>query len=142
MKKTFCFLLFFLFLMFEAVSGNSRSESLSNQKKENIQLEPFLTLGSMEDDLLFQWIGVTVDLLGNIYVTDSLDYSLKKFSSDGNLLKKRGGRGQGPGEFMAPRLLDASEKCSGMIISLLLPSRLTAHHRLSSIMMRVRLIEL
>ena len=109
MKKTFCFLLFFLFLMFEAVSGNSRGESLINQNKENIQLEQFLTLGSLEDDLLFQWIGVTADLLGNVFVTDSLDYSLKKFSSDGNLLKKRGGRGQGPGEFMAPRLLDASE---------------------------------
>ena len=98
-----------LFLLFEAVSVNSRDKFLFNQNKEYIQLEQFLTLGSLEDDCLFQWIGVTVDLLGNIFVTDSLDYSLKKFSSDGNLLKKRGGRGQGPGEFMAPRLLDASE---------------------------------
>jgi len=109
MKKSFCFLLFILFLMFEAVSVNSRDKFLFNQNKEYIQLEQFLTLGSLEDDLLFQWIGVTADLLGNIFVTDSLDYSLKKFSSDGKLLKKKGGRGQGPGEFMAPRLLDASQ---------------------------------
>ncbi len=98
MKKTLCFCLFFLFMMFGVVSG-----------QEDIQLDLLLTLGSLEDDLLYQWVGVTVDLLGNIYVTDSMDYSLKKISADGNLLKKRGGRGQGPGEFMAPRLLDASE---------------------------------
>ena len=109
MKKTFCFLLFFLLMMFEAVSSPIGGESQFIQKPENVRLEQFLTLGSLEDDLFFQWVGVTVDLLGNIYVTDSLDYSLKKISSAGNLLKRRGGRGQGPGEFMAPRLLDASE---------------------------------
>lgn len=106
MKKTLCLHLFLLLMMFVVVSGFSGDES---QKQENIQLEPLLTLGSLEDDLLFQWIGVHVDHIGNIYVTDSLDYSLKKISSDGNLLKKTGGRGQGPGEFMAPRLLEASE---------------------------------
>ncbi len=109
MKKTFCYFLFFLVMMFEAVSSPCEGESLCIQKPKNIRLEQFLTLGSLEDDLLFQWVGVTVDLLGNIYVTDTLDYSLKKISSAGNLLKRRGGRGQGPGEFMAPRLLDASE---------------------------------
>ncbi len=98
MKKILCFYLFFLLIMFEAVSG-----------QENIQLDLLLTLGSLEDDLLFQWVGVTVDHLGNIYVTDSIDFSLKKMSPDGNLLKRRGGRGQGPGEFMAPRLLEASK---------------------------------
>lgn len=110
MKKTFCFLMFLfsLFMIFEGVSRASNGDSLFKQNKEIIRLEQFLTLGSLEDDLLFQWIGVTVDMAGNIFVTDSLDYSLKKFSSDGNLLKKRGGRGQGPGEFMAPRLLEAS----------------------------------
>ncbi|MFC2167964.1 6-bladed beta-propeller [Acidobacteriota bacterium] len=109
MKKTFFFLLLFLLLMFESGSGNSKDGSLFNQNKKNDQLVQFLTVGTLEDDLLFQWVGVTVDQFGNIFVTDSLDYSLKKFSSDGNLLKKRGGRGQGPGEFMAPRLLDASK---------------------------------
>lgn len=111
MKRTLCFLLFLLLMVFKTVSGLSSSESLFNQKRNvnDIQLERLLTLGSLEDDLLFQWIGVNVDLSGDIYVTDSLDYSLKKISSDGNLLKKKGGRGQGPGEFMAPRLLDASE---------------------------------
>lgn len=113
MKRTLCFLLFLLLMVFKTVSGLSSGESLFNQKRNvngnDIQLEQLLTLGSLEDDLFFQWIGVNVDLSGDIYVTDSLDYSLKKISSDGNLLKKKGGRGQGPGEFMAPRLLDASE---------------------------------
>jgi hypothetical protein len=39
-----------------------------------------------------------------------MDYSLKKFNSAGNLVAKSGRRGQGPGEFTAPRLLDISEK--------------------------------
>jgi len=110
MKKTLYFFLFLILMMFKPISGLSSVESLFTQKQDDIQLEQLLTMGSLEDDLLFQWIGVNVDLSGNIYVTDSLDYSLKKISSDGNLLEKKGGRGQGPGEFMAPRLLDASEK--------------------------------
>ena len=52
-------------------------------------------------------MGVAVDSEGNIYVTDAMDYALKKFDAEGHLLDKSGGRGQGPGEFAAPRLLDS-----------------------------------
>jgi len=37
-----------------------------------------------------------------------MDYSLKKFDDKGNLIKKTGRKGQGPGEFLAPRYLDIS----------------------------------
>jgi hypothetical protein len=75
-----------------------------------IVLEEVMSIGSFDDDTLFQWVGVVADKEENIYVTDAMDYSLKKFDADGSLLSKTGRRGQGPGEFTAPRLLDCSEK--------------------------------
>jgi hypothetical protein len=74
-----------------------------------ITLEEVLSVGSLDDDTLFQWVGVTVDSSGQIYVTDAMDYSLKKFDAEGKLIRKAGGKGQGPGEFLAPRLLVCSE---------------------------------
>jgi len=74
-----------------------------------VSLEEVLSIGGLEDQKLFQWTGVATDGAGNIYILDAMDYSLKKFGPDGRLLKKAGRKGQGPGEFMAPRLL----ACSG-----------------------------
>jgi DNA-binding beta-propeller fold protein YncE len=73
-----------------------------------LQLEEVLSIGTFEDDTLYMWAGVAADSTGNIYVTDSMDYSLKKFGSSGQLVKRVGRKGQGPGEFSAPRLLAAS----------------------------------
>lgn len=73
-----------------------------------LQLEEVLSIGTLEDDILYMWAGVAADSDGNIYVTDSMDYSLKKFGSSGQLVKRVGRKGQGPGEFTAPRLLAAS----------------------------------
>jgi hypothetical protein len=84
--------------------------SVQASHPETIVLEEILTIGSFEDDYLYQWVGVVADSEGNIYVTDAMDYSLKKFDRDGNLLGKTGRRGQGPGEFTAPRLLDISDQ--------------------------------
>ena len=80
------------------------------QYPQEIVLAEVLSIGSFDDDTLFQWVGVTADSDGFIYVTDAMDYSLKKFDAAGNLLAKTGRRGQGPGEFTAPRLLDCSEE--------------------------------
>lgn len=85
------------------------SASSGTGNPEKIDLEEVLSIGSFEDDILFQWVGVAVDREGDIYVTDAMDYAVKKFDSRGNLLKRSGRRGQGPGEFTAPRLLDCSE---------------------------------
>ena len=77
---------------------------------QSVVLEEVLTIGDLDDDSLFQWVGVVADPEGNIYVTDAMDYSLKKFDKTGNFLAKTGRRGQGPGEFTAPRLLDCSQQ--------------------------------
>lgn len=96
-----------LFLFFVALSI---SQGLLEAKElRKVSLEEVLSIGRLDDDTLFQWAGVAVDPQGNIYLSDAMDYSLKRFDSQGNLIKKAGGKGQGPGEFMAPRLLDCSE---------------------------------
>jgi len=74
-----------------------------------ISLEEVLSIGSLSDDTLFQWAGVAVDREGFIYVSDALDYSLKKFDTSGELVGKVGRKGEGPGEFTAPRQLDVSD---------------------------------
>jgi hypothetical protein len=74
-----------------------------------VTLEEVLSVGRLNNDALFQWVGVAVDPSGQIFVTDAMDYSLKKFNADGKLLQKAGRKGQGPGEFLAPRLLAHSD---------------------------------
>ncbi|UCC40915.1 MAG: NHL repeat-containing protein [Candidatus Aminicenantes bacterium] len=83
---------------------------LSGNGIQKIFLEEVLSIGSVEDDALFQWVGVISDSSGYIYVTDNMDYSLKKFDGKGNLIKKTGRKGQGPGEFLAPRYLGISSE--------------------------------
>jgi hypothetical protein len=75
-----------------------------------LSLRENLSVGGLDDETLFQWTGLTVDQDGNIYVLDAMDFSLKKFDPNGLLTAKTGRKGQGPGEFTAPRLLDASDR--------------------------------
>ena len=100
-EVSLCLVIFMMFVSFCPAEG---------ENPEKIVLEEVLTIGNYDDDSLFQWVGVVSDSEGNIYVTDAMDYSLKKFGADGSLLAKTGQRGQGPGEFAAPRLLDSSEQ--------------------------------
>lgn len=74
-----------------------------------IHLEEVLSIGSLEDDTLFQWVAVVSDSQ-NLYITDTMDYSIKLFDVKGNLLAKTGRKGKGPGEFLAPRFLGVSER--------------------------------
>lgn len=74
-----------------------------------IDLEEVLSIGSLDDDTLFQWVGIIVTPDNYIYVTDAMDYSIKVFDEQGKLLKKAGRKGQGPGEFSAIRFIDSSK---------------------------------
>ena len=97
----------FIFLLLVALSISQGI--LAGKELRKVSLEEVLSIGELDDDTLFQWAGVAVGSRGNIYVTDAMDYSLKKFDPQGNFIKKAGRKGQGPGEFLAPRLLDCSE---------------------------------
>jgi len=78
---------------------------LRAKEQKSISLEEVLSIGGLDDDVLFMWAGVATDSKGNIYVTDSMDYSIKKFNDKGLLAEKAGRKGQGPGEFLAIRLI-------------------------------------
>ena len=44
-------------------------------------------------------LGIAVDSYGNVYVTDSNNNRVQKFTSDGTFIKKWGNPGSGDGEF-------------------------------------------
>lgn len=46
--------------------------------------------------------GVAVDALGNVYVSDTVNYRIQKFDADGNFILKWGSFGFGPGQFYDP----------------------------------------
>jgi 6-bladed beta-propeller len=73
-----------------------------------VAIEETLSIGTVSDDLIYQLTGVAVDSEGFIYVLDGMDYALKKFDTEGRLVGKTGRKGQGPGEFLAPRLLESA----------------------------------
>ena len=93
-----------------AIALHVHLPSLSGKDVQKILLEEVLSIGSLEDDVLFQWVGVISDSDSYIYITDNMDYSLKKFDDRGNFIKKTGRKGQGPGEFLAPRYLGISNE--------------------------------
>lgn len=97
-----CALVLALVLIFPAWGEVAWKE---NDGLLKIQLEEILSIGSLDEDVLFQWVGIGTDKEANIYVTDTMDHTVKKFNSQGKLIARAGGRGQGPGEFQAPRLL-------------------------------------
>jgi len=103
-----------LFLIVAVGLASSLFSFLSAETGEklplSLSLEEVLSIGNLEDNALYQWIGVAVDAKGFIYLTDGMDYSVKKFSPQGCLIQKTGCRGQGPGEFLAPRLLGCSDE--------------------------------
>lgn len=72
---------------------------------KSIHLKEVLSIGTINDDLIFFLTSVAVDEKGCIYLTDSMDYSIKKFDQNGTLIKKVGRKGQGPGEFQFPVII-------------------------------------
>ena len=69
------------------------------------------TLGHRGDALLYSVSGISVDGHGNTYVTDILEYALKKFDPRGRIVARAGRRGTAPGEFRAPSLSAAGGGC-------------------------------
>ena len=79
------------------------------EKNFSVTLSEITSIGSLNDDSLYMWVDIEVDNQNRIYVTDTMDYSVKYLSHSGKLLKKSGRKGQGPGEFLAPRSLECTE---------------------------------
>lgn len=75
------------------------------KKPPEMRLEEVGSVGTLDDDLLYQWVDVAVGGEQALYVTDAMDFKVKKIDLQGRLLSEAGGRGRGPGEFLAPRSL-------------------------------------
>jgi len=73
------------------------------QTYRRIELVETLSIGDGEKGEIYQWAGIATDEACSIYITDMIDYSIKKYDGEGEFIKKTGGRGKGPGEFTAIR---------------------------------------
>jgi len=70
-----------------------------------------ITLGGdeyPEEGMLFYPYKIRVDSQNNVYVLDIQDKKIKVYDDKGNWIRNFGGRGQGPGEFMAVGDFDVS----------------------------------
>ncbi len=118
-KFSACLFIFFLFTLstssaqkIETVDG---VQIIHNEaqgqwgKNPQVELEFIKTIGEMDslDDevIFFMPTDIGFDLKGNIYVLDSGNHRIQKFSPDGEYLTTLGGQGQGPGEFQYPQSL-------------------------------------
>ncbi len=71
-------------------------------------LEEVLSIGRPDGDKLLMWVGLSVDDDDSLFVTDALDFAIKVFDSQGNLVCRTGKAGEGPGQFRAVRDLALS----------------------------------
>jgi len=79
--------------------------SLFGQSVIKITLNQDFSIGGENSEDIYQCASLCTGPEGNIYLTDIMDYSIKKFNSTGEFLGKTGRRGGGPGEFNAIRLI-------------------------------------
>ncbi len=98
------------------VVHNGKKGAWGDQVK--IGIEPIRTLGELEtkdENVAFNLPSdVALDEDGNIYILDSGNHRIQKFSPDGKYLATLGRKGQGPGEFVYPESIDIDE--SGNIL--------------------------
>ena len=123
MKKTF--LISFLGLVFLAVSTEAYSQKIETidgvrvvhnvkggqwGKNPQVSIKLFQTIGDLnteDENLAFNSPSdIAMDSAGNIYILDSGNQRIQKFSPEGKYLTTIGRKGQGPGEFNYPGSLD------------------------------------
>jgi hypothetical protein len=79
-------------------------------KESRVSLEVVRTIGELEAEdenvAFFMPSDVALDKAGNIYVLDSGNHRVQKFSPDGRYLATIGRKGQGPGELYFPQSID------------------------------------
>ena len=97
----------------ETVNGvrmvhNEKGGKLGNKPGVSIQLiRKIGDIDTLDENLAFNYPSdIAMDTSGNIYVLDSANHRVQKFSPEGTYLATFGRRGQGPGEFYNPDSFD------------------------------------
>ena len=82
-------------------------------KSPKIQIEKIRTMGDIdttdEHVAFYMPLDMALDKAGNLYVLDSGNHRIQKFSPEGQYLSTIGRQGQGPGEFHFPTSLDVDK---------------------------------
>jgi len=83
-------------------------------KNPKVSLELVRTIGTIEaedDNFLFYLPSdIALDSQGNMYILDSGNHRIQKFTPDGQYITTIGNKGQGPAEFIYPLSLDVDTK--------------------------------
>ncbi len=83
------------------------------EKSPRIALEKIRAIGDIEAEseevAFYMPLDMALDAEGNLYVLDTGNHRIQKFSPDGAYLATLGRQGQGPGEFNFPGSLDIDE---------------------------------
>ncbi|MFA9453353.1 MAG: NHL repeat-containing protein [Candidatus Aminicenantaceae bacterium] len=89
-------------------------------KNPRISLEKIRAIGDIEaanEEVAFYIpMDIALDAEGNLYVLDTGNHRIQKFSPDGAYLATLGRQGQGPGEFNFPGSLDIDQE-GGLIVA-------------------------
>jgi len=90
------------------VVHNKKGGKLGNKPGVSIQLiRKIGDIDTLDENLAFNYPSdIAMDAPGNIYVLDSANHRVQKFSPEGTYLATFGRRGQGPGEFYNPDSID------------------------------------
>ncbi len=83
-------------------------------KTPKVSIELVKTIGELEAEdenvALYLPSDIVADTRGNIYILDSGNHRIQKYSPDGEYLATFGSKGQGPGELYYPLSLDMDEE--------------------------------
>jgi len=83
-------------------------------KSPKVSLELVRTIGTIEaedDNFLFYMPSdIALDSQGNMYILDSGNHRIQKFTPDGQYITTIGNKGQGPAEFIYPLSLDVDSR--------------------------------
>lgn len=91
------------------------------QKSPRLELEKIREIGGLEaenDEVAFYMpLDMALDAQGNLYVLDTGNHRIQKFSPEADFLGTIGRKGQGPGEFNFPGSLDIDEQGNLIVAS-------------------------
>src|SRR3990170_8212976 len=98
-----------LFLIFVVFIAGIFATSLSDGFKKYEFIDRWGSKGSGDGEFDVPH-SMTFDKFGNIYITDTHNNRIQKFSSEGKFITKWGTQGSGDGEFINPEGIDIDSK--------------------------------